>query len=67
MTKESLQAGPPVMVSALTLMGISLENWVLIFTLIYVVCQVGLMLRKVYYIYKGDRRASKRAEDAEGI
>jgi len=63
--KESLQAAPPVAVSALALFGVSLENWILILTLAYLVFQLALMIRKVYYIYKADRRAAKRATEAE--
>lgn len=33
--------GPPIVVNALTLFGVSLDQWVLIITLIWLVLQIG--------------------------
>lgn len=39
--REALASAPPTAVSALTVAGIGLQDWVLILTLIWLVCQIG--------------------------
>lgn len=41
MAVQATFAAPPVSVTALTLAGIGLQDWVLILTLIYTVLQIG--------------------------
>ena len=63
MSKDAIQSTPPIVVSGLTLAGIPLQEWVYILTLVYLIFQIGFVLRKVYYTYKGDRREDKRRGD----
>jgi hypothetical protein len=56
---------PPAMVSiATTVGGLSLNDWVLIATLIYIVLQAGWLLLKAYWALR-DRRARRDREEAD--
>ncbi|MBI3727098.1 MAG: holin [Burkholderiales bacterium] len=57
---EPLKASPPVTISAISLLGIPLNEWVFILTIIYTVLQITIFLRdKVVkpWLY---RRANKQ-------
>jgi hypothetical protein len=54
MTSEALKASPPVTVVGLSLGGVSLQDWVLIATLIYTLLQTG------WFIYSKFIRKAKR-------
>lgn len=47
------QSTPPVAITTLSLIGIQLSDWVYIFTLIYLLLQIILLVRKL--IYKRER------------
>lgn len=38
---EAMASAPPTSVAALTLVGVSLNDWVLIVTLFWLTCQIG--------------------------
>ncbi|MFZ6711997.1 hypothetical protein [Undibacterium sp. TC9W] len=42
---EPLKASPPVAISAITLLGIPLNEWVFILTIIYTVLQITFFVR----------------------
>jgi hypothetical protein len=44
-TNEAVKASPPVAVVSLNLVGVQLQDWVLIVTLVYTLLQVYFLLR----------------------
>jgi len=46
---EMTKASPPVTVGALTLMGVPLQTWVLVATLVYTVLQVVFLIRDKWW------------------
>ncbi len=60
LTAESLRIGPPAAVAGLSLYGVSLQDWVLVVTLIYTGLSVILLIRdKVYRPWKEKRNGRK--------
>lgn len=57
-THEMIKAAPPVAVSAMTFMGLCLQEWVYVVTITYTVIQIAILLRdRVWHKYFGrDRR-----------
>lgn len=49
---EALKTAPPVSVAGATIMGASVEDWVLVLTALYLVMQVAHFLRSRYKEYK---------------
>lgn len=45
---EIARSAPPVGVSALTLFGVNLADWVYILTVIYLIVQIVYLLYKIY-------------------
>lgn len=41
------QATPPIAVSTLSLFGVQLSEWVYLLTIIYLMCQIVLLIRKI--------------------
>lgn len=54
---EITKAAPPVSVTGLTLMGVSLNEWVLMMTLLYTVLQIG------WFVYSKFIRKVKDASE----
>jgi hypothetical protein len=50
---EAIRATPPVTVAGLTVAGVTLNDVVLIATLVYVVLQIGFVCHKWYRLYRG--------------
>ena len=46
---EAVLAAPPVAVTGLTLMGISLQDWVYITTLIYLVILIIIKVKEAFF------------------
>jgi uncharacterized membrane protein len=44
--EEVLKSAPPVAATGATVLGHSLNEWVAIFTIIYIVLQIGFLARK---------------------
>jgi len=42
------QATPPVTVSTLSLLNVQLSDWVYILTIIYLLLQIAIMIRKMF-------------------
>jgi hypothetical protein len=58
---EALRLSPPITVAGLSLYGISLQDWVLIATLLYTVASLYFLLRdKLYRPWKEKRNGSKQ-------
>ena len=49
MDNEIVKTTPPVGVSALSLMGIPLSDWVYIVTIIYVLIQIYVLIYKTFW------------------
>lgn len=47
------KASPPISVTAMTLVGVSLQDWVIILTLVYTVLQIAFLLYGKYKEYLG--------------
>lgn len=52
MDNEIVKTTPPIGVSALSLMGIPLSDWVYIVTIVYVLIQIYVLLYKTFYSNK---------------
>lgn len=67
--EEAVQAGlsaPPVTVVAVTLAGITLQDWVFILTIAWVLMQMGwFVFDKVVRPALAERRAAREAGDGE--
>lgn len=50
---EIAKAVPAVGVSALTVLGVPLSEWVYILTLIYLIAQIGLLTLKIWKHLRG--------------
>ena len=50
---ETLKAAPPTAVAGLTLMGVSLNDVVLIATLVYLSVQIGFLVYKWVKLHRG--------------
>ena len=59
MLEESTKAVPPVAVSALTLFGIGLQDWVYLLTLVYIGIQVG------WFIWSKILKKGRDGDDVE--
>ena len=60
LTVESIRVGPPAAVAGLSLLGVSLQDWVLVVTLIYTGLSAILLIRdKVYRPWKEKRDGCK--------
>lgn len=60
------KAMPPTVVSiATTVGGLSLNDWVLVATLIYIVLQAGWLLLKAYWALRDRRERREREEHAD--
>lgn len=60
-TLEAARAAPPLSVVGLSLMGVSLQDWVLIITLIYTVLSLIFLIRdKVYRPWRNKDDNCKR-------
>jgi len=60
LTVESIRLGPPAAVAGLSLWGVSLQDWVLVVTLIYTGLSAILLIRdKVYRPWKEKRNGCK--------
>lgn len=50
---EATKASPPLTVVGLSLAGVSLQDWMLLLTIVYTVLQLGLLIRdRIYRPYK---------------
>jgi len=58
-TNEALRLSPPVTIAGLSLAGISLQDWVLIVTLIYTAASLFFLLRDKLYRPWRERNARK--------
>jgi hypothetical protein len=47
--QEAGKAMPPVSIAGMQLMGIAVSDWILILTGFYLVCQIVLIIPKVYH------------------
>jgi hypothetical protein len=56
---EAMRVSPPVTVAGLSLAGISLQDWVLVATLIYTVVSLIFLIRDKVYIPWKVRNGSK--------
>ena len=57
---ETTRLAPPVAVTGLSIAGVSLQEWVLVITLIYTVLSLFFLIRdKVYIPWKVRRNVSK--------
>lgn len=56
---EALRASPPVTVTGLALAGISLQDWVLVATLVYTVFSLFFLIRDKIYLPWKVRNGSK--------
>jgi len=43
---EAIKSAPPVAVAGFSIVGLSLQDWVYVATLVYTVLQVALLIRK---------------------
>jgi disulfide bond formation protein DsbB len=51
---ELAKATPPVSVALATLFGMSLQDWVLVATLVYIVLQAGFLIYRWYRMFRGE-------------
>ncbi|WP_374415270.1 hypothetical protein [Ectopseudomonas oleovorans] len=58
-TVEAVKSAPPVTVSAAMLMGISVQDWAVILTVIYLVLQI-------FFLLKRELTAKKKKEKESG-
>lgn len=59
--KEALASAPPASVAGLTLVGISLQDWVLVATLFWLACQITYFGYQRYKDWKdGSNRKTPR-------
>ncbi|WPC03472.1 hypothetical protein SBP02_11820 [Pseudomonas benzenivorans] len=58
-TVEAIKSAPPVTVSAAMLMGISVQDWAVILTVIYLVLQI-------FFLLKRELTAKKKKEKESG-
>jgi len=49
---EALKSAPPVSIAGATVLGASLEEWVLVLTALYTVLQLAYFIRRRYKEYK---------------
>lgn len=49
---EALKSAPPVSVAGATVVGVSLDEWVLVLTALYTALQIAYFIRKRYKEYK---------------
>lgn len=63
LAEGSAKAVPPVLVSATSFVGVPLEQWVYIITIVYVLLQIAFLCYK-WWCMRRDRRA-KEAEDRD--
>jgi hypothetical protein len=60
LTIESVRLGPPAAVAGLSLWGVSLQDWVLVITLVYTIFSLFFLLRdKLYRPWKERRNGGK--------
>ena len=57
---ETVKTMPPIAISAITLLGIPLNEWVYILTLIYIVLQITFFVREKVFKPWLHRRANAR-------
>lgn len=50
--KEAISSAPPISVAGLSLVGVSLQDWVLIATLFWLTCQIGYFAYQRYKEWK---------------
>lgn len=56
--EHGVRAAPPVLVSATSVMGVPLESWVYIVTIIYVCLQIGFLVYR--WVFKHRDRQHRR-------
>jgi hypothetical protein len=56
LAREAALSAPPVSIAGLSLAGVSLQDWVLITTLVWLGCQIGWF---AYSRYKDFRKSRK--------
>ncbi len=52
---EAVKSVPPVSVAGATVLGVSMQEWVLILTALYTALQIAYFVRKSYKEYKDGR------------
>lgn len=52
---EAVKSVPPVSVAGATVLGVSMQEWVLILTALYTLLQIAYFVRKSYKEYKDGR------------
>lgn len=57
---ETFKAAPPVTAVGLSLAGVTLQDWVLIGTLIYTVLQIGFLIRDKWWRKRNWRGHERR-------
>ena len=63
---ETIKAIPPVAISAITVLGVPLNEWVFILTIIYTVLQITFFLRDKVIKPWFHRRANQSANAQKG-
>lgn len=51
--QEAAKAAPPISVATASLVGMTLHDWVLVATLVYVVLQAGFLLYRWWRMHTG--------------
>jgi hypothetical protein len=59
LAQEAAKAAPPIGVSGAALFGYTLNDWILVFTLVYLICQVIVILPKAYRTIVSRRERKK--------
>lgn len=57
--REALASAPPTSVAGLTLVGVGLQDWVLIVTLVWILLQMGYFTYKRYKEWSDGRNGEK--------
>lgn len=52
---EALKSAPPVSIAGATVLGFSMQDWVLVLTALYTFLQIAYFIRKSYKEYKDGR------------
>lgn len=59
LVSEAVKAAPAVTVTGLTLFGVALADWVLLASLVLIVCQLFFLIRDKVFLNRKDTDGSK--------